>query len=1105
MPPTTTEQDTSTKRSKAAGTQPVVVEPKAVADRPARKPSAYDSRVIHVRGAREHNLKNIDVTIPRDKLVVITGLSGSGKSSLAFDTIFAEGQRKYMESLSAYARQFLEQLKKPDVDEVEGVPPTIAIEQRSASSNPRSTVATTTEIYDYLRLLFARCGTPHSWAVTKEKKDGTVLERSGRIISAMGSTQIVDAIVAKAGEHSTKDKPARFIILAPIVRDKKGFHRDVLDDLVKQGWARARVNGTLIELRDALKDPSENPLKLGRFEKHTIEAVIDRISFGPETRQRVAESVEAALRVAQGTVVVSIESNSGWSDTTYSTRFSDPDHPEVALEELEPRLFSFNSPQGACKTCSGLGTLLELDEALVLPNESKALSEGAIEAYAKNMAVRAWFQRGLKRFCKATGLNYNAPVNTFSKEHRQLLLYGFSGDPASGKVNKVQIRGKHLWQGVIPELTAWWGKTDNPTVKEWLGQFMSTKPCETCKGDRLRLEALHILLTSSHKADTSKAFSETIIGRPRHDGSMLNIAEFSRLNIIDALEYIGGLKLTREQHTIAEPILKEINNRLRFLTGVGLEYLSLDRKTATLSGGEAQRIRLATQVGSGLVGACYVLDEPTIGLHQRDNDRLIKTLRHLADIGNTVLVVEHDEDMIRAADHVLDIGPGPGVHGGRVVAEGTVKDICATPASLTGDYLSGRKHIPVPAERRPLDTKNAITIKGATQNNLKKIDVAIPTGGFVCITGVSGSGKSTLVNDIVLISANNHLLSRRDKPGAHASFKWPKTLDRVIEVDQSPIGRTPRSNPATYVGIFDDIRKVFVATKEAKIRGYKPGRFSFNVRGEAGGGRCEACEGQGLKKIEMHFLPDVFVECEVCRGKRYNRETLEILYRGKSIADVLDMTIEQSLSFFENHPKILRFLKCLHDVGLDYITLGQPSTQLSGGEAQRIKLATELGKTFGALEQAEIIAAGSPPLPEGGGRGVGEQDSEEPDALDDFAKSKKGKDKKSKWAARFEVMRSRAANPYGKTLYVLDEPTTGLHFEDIRKLVHVFDRLAKAGHTLVVIEHNLDVIKCADWIIDLGPEGGAKGGTIVAQGTPEQVAKVEKSYTGQYLRPMLGR
>jgi excinuclease ABC subunit A len=1096
----------------------------------ARAKSAYDARVIRVRGAREHNLKNIDVTIPRDQLVVITGLSGSGKSSLAFDTIFAEGQRKYMESLSAYARQFLEQLKKPDVDEVEGVPPTIAIEQRSASSNPRSTVATTTEIYDYLRLLFARCGTPHSWAPTKTKKDGAVLERSGRVISAMGSTQIVDAVMEKAkpGEQ------ARAMVLAPVVRGKKGFHRDVLEDLVKQGWTRARVNGNLVDLRDVLKDPNENPLKLGRFEKHSIDAVIDRIGIAADSRQRLAESIEAALRLAEGSLTVSFEDAAapgGWRDVTYSTRFSDPDHPEVALEELEPRLFSFNSPQGACKTCSGLGTLLELDEHLVLPNDQKALGQGAIEAYAKNMAVRAWFQRGLKKFCKAFGVSYDAPISTFSPVQRKLLMHGPT--PEQKAAAKAAL-GRFQWQGVLPELNDWWKKTDNPTVKEWLGQFMSNTPCPECCSDRLRIEALHVLMKSTHRVYTKGVYSDSVIGRPRQEETKrrrdedtkpedsvattsslrnsvspslcyLNIAELSRLNILDAIAYIEGLQLTKEQIVIAEPILKEINNRLRFLTGVGLEYLSLDRKTATLSGGEAQRIRLATQVGSGLVGACYVLDEPTIGLHQRDNDRLIKTLRHLADIGNTVLVVEHDEDMIRAADYVLDVGPGPGVHGGRIVAQGTVTDICKVAESQTGLYLSGKKKIEVPSKRRTMDHKNAITIKGAAHNNLKKIDVAIPTGGLVCVTGVSGSGKSTLVNDILLTAAKNQLVGTREKPGTHGSFKWPKTLDRVIEVDQSPIGRTPRSNPATYVGIFDEIRKVFVATKEAKVRGYKPGRFSFNVRGEAGGGRCEACEGQGLKKIEMHFLPDVFVECEVCRGKRYNRETLEILYRNKSIADVLDMTIEQSLGFFENHPKILRFLKCLHDVGLDYLTLGQPSTQLSGGEAQRIKLATELGKTFGALEQVELLKAGSAAPP-------ADEEAEAGDALDEFAdaagpaKNKKGgKDakKSSKWAERFEAMRQRAANPYGKTLYVLDEPTTGLHFEDIRKLVHVFDRLADAGHTLVVIEHNLDVIKCADWIIDLGPEGGSNGGTIVAQGTPETVAKSKGSFTGAYLGPMV--
>ena len=1011
-----------------------------------------DARVIRVRGAREHNLKNIDVEIPRDCLVVMTGLSGSGKSSLAFDTIFAEGQRKYMESLSAYARQFLEQLKKPDVDEVEGVPPTIAIEQRSASSNPRSTVATTTEIYDYLRLLFARCARPYSWAAKKVKKDGTVVERSGAAISATTSTQIVDALLGGAGDrapHAPRGGSrgeTRAMILAPVARGKKGFHRDILEDLSSQGWTRARVNGTLVDLREALKEPGENPLRLGRHEKHTIEAVIDRLTLEPETRQRLAESVEAALRLADGVVVVSVEGAGGrgdgaWSDTSYSTKFSDPDHPEIALEELSPRLFSFNSPFGACPTCNGLGTVIEMDEQLIVPDEKLSLSEGAIACWSKNGHWKGWFARQLKRFCKDFDASFVAPLSSYSKDHRRILLYGASPEDLKKRGTK--------WKGVIPETMAWWTSTETENVKEYLGQFLSQKACEACRGDRLRVEALHVLLTSRHKADMARGESSSVIGRPVRDGTMLNIAELSRLNIPDAREFLEALTLSDEQRVIAEPILKEIQNRLRFLTGVGLEYLSLDRKTGTLSGGEAQRIRLASQVGSGLVGACYVLDEPTIGLHQRDNDRLIATLRHLATIGNTVLVVEHDEDMIRHADHVLDIGPGPGVHGGRVVAQGTVDEICACRGSITGDYLAGRRSIATPAKRRELNHKQAISIKGASENNLKGIDAAFPTGGLVCVTGVSGSGKSTLVNDIVLRAARAKVLGTREKPGKHAAFRWPASIDRVIEVDQTPIGRTPRSNPATYTGIFDDIRSVFVTTKEAKIRGYKPGRFSFNVTAQHGGGRCEACQGQGLKKIEMHFLPDVYVECEVCRGKRYNRETLEVSYRGKSIADVLDMTVEDACGFFENHPKILRFLRCLHDVGLDYLKLGQPSTTLSGGEAQRIKLATELGKTT--------------PLP--------------------------GND----------------MSAMASTLYVLDEPTTGLHFEDIRKLVLVLDRLADAGNTLVVIEHNLDVIKCADWILDLGPEGGEGGGRIIAQGTPEDVAKSEKSHTARYLREILKR
>ncbi len=1039
----------ATKKPGVVGVKGSIIEPKAVGmingtaverKGPAAVPACEPSRCIRVRGAKEHNLKNLDVDIPRDQLVVITGLSGSGKSSLAFDTIFAEGQRKYMESLSAYARQFLDQLKKPDVEEIDGIPPTIAIEQRGSSANPRSTVATTTEIYDYLRLLFARCGRAYSWFPTKVKKDGTVTARSGVPITATTSTQIVDAVLARPAG-------TRLMVLAPVIRGQKGHHREKIEELSGQGWGRARVNGAVVELREVLKDPGENPLKLGRYEKHDIDAVIDRLALSPEPelRQRLAESIEAALKIADGTVIVSFETpgvgtgGAGWTDQAYSTKFSDPDHPEIALEELSPRLFSFNSPHGACPTCHGLGTLLEFDEALVVPNEQAALSGGAIAAWNKNGPVRAWYNRFIKKFCKLVGANYNGPFAALNAEQRRILLHGTTRDDA--------LRLKAKFEGVIPNITQWWGSTQNPDIKEWLGQFMSQTPCTTCNGDRLRIEALHVLIESTHAADTAQAFSTSVIGRPAaaaaRPGTVLNIAELSRLNILDAREFLGGLKLTAETSKIAEPILKEINNRLRFLCGVGLEYLSLDRRTATLSGGEAQRIRLATQVGSGLVGACYVLDEPTIGLHQRDNDRLISTLRHLTDIGNTVLVVEHDEDMIRAADHVLDIGPGPGVHGGKVVAQGSVADIIAEPNSITGQYLSGRRTIPMPEKRRVLNEKRAIVIKGARQNNLKSVDATFPLGGIICVTGVSGSGKSTLVNDILLAAARNSINGSREKPGAHTSIKFHKDLDRVIEVDQSAIGRTPRSNAATYTGIFDDIRNVFAQTKESKIRGYQPGRFSFNVQAKRGGGRCEACEGQGLKKIEMHFLPDVFVECEVCRGRRYNRETLEILYKGKSIADVLSMTVENACTFFENHPKILRFLQCLHDVGLDYIELGQPSTTLSGGEAQRVKLATELGK------------------------GAGQTGTQ------------------------------------GHTLYVLDEPTTGLHFEDIRKLVEVFNRLADAGNTLVVIEHNLDVIKCADWLIDMGPEGGDGGGTIVASGTPEQVMKTAASYTGRYLKKHL--
>ncbi len=1031
-----------------AATEPRKSRPRA-APKAAPQPSPPDSpeprrqpppdRFIRVRGAREHNLKNLDVDIPRDRLVVITGLSGSGKSSLAFDTIFAEGQRKYMESLSAYARQFLEQLKKPDVEEIEGIPPTIAIEQRSASGNPRSTVATTTEIYDYLRLLYARCGTPYSWAPTKTRKDGTVVERAGLPISATSATQIVDTIM---GWPPSTD---RLMVLAPVVRGLKGFHKDVAERLHRQGWSRARVDGTVVDLRDALARGGENPLGLGRHEKHTIEAVVDRLTLDADSRQRLAESVEAALRLAEGSVIIAVEHapqasspkpQAPWTDHAFSTRFADPERPEYALEEISPRLFSFNSPFGACPRCHGLGNLAEFDENLVLPDDAKSLADGAVAAWNKNGPVRAWYNRKLRRFCKTFGVSFHQPVREFPADARRALLHGTGKDAPRAR----------QFEGVIPNVAAWWESTENPGVKEWLSGFFSQRPCPECRGDRLRIEALHVLLTSDHHADAARAASGSVIGRPANDGTMLNIAELSRLTINDAIEFVEGLRLTSEQRTIAEPILKEVGSRLRFLTSVGLEYLSLDRRTSTLSGGEAQRIRLATQVGSGLVGACYVLDEPTIGLHQRDNGRLVRTLRHLADIGNTVIVVEHDEEMIRASDHLIDVGPGPGVHGGTVVAQGTVQQVCETPGSITGDYLSGRRAIETPARRRPLDpSRNVIAVKGARQNNLKGIDASFPLGGIVCVTGVSGSGKSTLVNDVLLKATRKHLLGAREAPGDHARVTGLNRIDRVIEVDQSPIGRTPRSNPATYTGFFDDVRRIFAQTKEARIRGYKPGRFSFNVSAQNGGGRCEACQGQGLKKIEMHFLPDVYVECEVCRGRRYNRETLEVTYRGKSIADVLDMTVEEASTFFENHPKIHRFVRSLHDVGLDYLTLGQPSTTLSGGEAQRIKLAAELGKGV---------------RPDGTGTGE-------------------------------------------RTLYVLDEPTTGLHFEDVRKLVAVMNRLADAGNTLVVIEHNLDVVKCADWIIDLGPEGGDAGGSIVAEGTPEQVARAERSYTGQYLRRML--
>jgi excinuclease ABC subunit A len=934
-----------------------------------------------------------------------------------------------MESLSAYARQFLDVLRKPDVEDIEGLPPTIAIEQRSGSHNPRSTVATSTEIYDYLRLLFARCGSPTCWVPTKTRKDGAVVNRCGKPISATSATQIVDSVLG-LGEG------ARLMVLAPVIRGKKGFHKDVAEAMRKEGFARIRVNGDVRDLRDALKEEGENPLGLGRYEKHTIEAVVDRIVIADDIRQRLAESVETALRLADGLVVIahqaaSADKDAPFEDRTYSDKFACAEHAEASIEELEPRLFSFNSPYGACPTCKGLGVQTEFSEELVVPDESAPVGRGAIEPFWK---ARVWFNKHVNRFLRGFGVTPATPLNQLSPELRKALLYGVT--PAEAK--KLGYEGRKRWDGVLPMLKRWYETTDSSTMRDWLSQYTVESPCSICLGDRLRIEALSVFV-----ATTTKLPSEILDQRTRHgldsDATCLNIADFTHLSIEQAVQVIDTLALSKEHKSIAEPIVREVSARLGFLGSVGLDYLSLDRRMGTLSGGEAQRIRLATQVGSKLVGSCYVLDEPTIGLHQRDNGRLIETLRHLADIGNTVLVVEHDEEMIRAADHLLDIGPGPGIHGGTVVAQGVMDDIVKCDTSLTGQYLSGKKSIETPFERRPVSEDKAIVVKGARENNLKSIDAPFPIGGFLCVTGVSGSGKSTLVNDILLQAARKKIVGSRTHPGAHDRVNGLHLVDRVIEVDQSPIGRTPRSNPATYTNAFDEIRKVFAHAREAKIRGYKPGRFSFNVKG----GRCEACQGQGVKKIEMHFLPDVFVECEVCRGSRYNRETLEVHYRGKTIADVLAMTIEEGVAFFENHPKISRILQCLHDVGLDYLTLGQPSPTLSGGEAQRVKLATELAK----------------------GAGI--------------------------------------EGPSGSTLYILDEPTTGLHFEDVRKLLIVLQRLADAGNTLVVIEHNLDVIKCADWIIDLGPEGGDRGGQIVATGTPEAVAKVKSSHTGRYLADIL--
>ena len=1006
------------------------------------------SSFISIRGAREHNLKAIDLDIPRDKLVVITGLSGSGKSTLAFDTIYAEGQRKYVESLSAYARQFLEQLQKPDIESIEGLPPTIAIEQRSASHNPRSTVATTTEIYDYLRLLFARTGQPRCWHPTKTDKAGNVLEVCGQPITAQSASAIIDHVMALP-------EGTKLMVLGPLIRGKKGHHKEVFDSLVRQGFVRARVDGKVIDLRELGTAGTPFTTKTARYQAHTIEAVVDRIVLskegtgsgeqgtgeGSDTRSRVADSIELALKMAEGLVVVSSQSatpdtrhptpdSSGarWHDQLFSEKHACPEHPECSLEDLEPRLFSFNSPYGACPACGGLGTIMEFDPELIVPDAELSLENGAVDAWRKHgKRMTIYYNRLIRRFAKDFGVDPAAPYKKLPKPIQRILM--------RGTTDKDEKTYDAYFEGVIPNLQRRWENTDSEWVKQKLHAYLSEAPCEKCKGSRLRVEAMHVFIEEEKgQGPRGKGQADSPLPGPRPSSPgpsyYYNIADVTAMTIETAADLFGRLRLSVEQQTIAAPILKEVRARLGFMLSVGLGYLSLDRATSTLSGGEAQRIRLATQVGSGLVGCCYVLDEPTIGLHQRDNDRLITTLRHLTGIGNTVLVVEHDEDTIRAADWLIDIGPGPGVHGGRVVAAGPIADMLEHPDSLTAKYLRGDLRIDVPDRRRELNHKTPLVIRGARENNLKGIDAAFPLGGIVCVTGVSGSGKSTLVNQILLRAAKRELLGARIKPGAFDKLEGIKGIDRIIEVDQSPIGRTPRSNPATYTGTFDAIRTLFTKTKEAKIRGYQPGRFSFNVKG----GRCEACQGQGTKKIEMHFLPDVYVQCDACHGKRYNRETLEVHYKGKSIADVLDMTVEEAVTFFDAFPDVKRMLTALNDVGLSYVQLGQASTTLSGGEAQRVKLATELGK-----------------------------------------------------------------RSTGHTLYVLDEPTTGLHFADIDKLMRVLYQLADAGNSILVIEHNLDVIKCADWIIDLGPEGGDRGGSIVATGTPEDIAEHPTSYTGHFL------
>ena len=936
---------------------------------------------ISVKGARANNLKNIDVTIPRDKLVVLTGLSGSGKSSLAFDTIYAEGQRRYVESLSSYARMFLGQMEKPDVDYIDGLSPAISIDQKTTSKNPRSTVGTVTEIYDYLRLLWARVGTPHCPKCGKEIRQQTV-------------DQIIDQVMALP--------PAtRIQVMAPVIRGKKGEHLKIFEDARKSGYVRVRADGSIYDLTEEIR--------LDKNKKHNIEVVVDRLVIKEDMARRLTDSVEIAANLSGGLVVVNIVGED--RDILFSQNYACEDC-GISIEELSPRMFSFNNPFGACPTCTGLGAQLKVDPALIIPNPGLSILEGAITASGWNNVKsdsisRMYFEALAQKY----KFKLNTPVKDLPPEVLDVILYGTKGEKLKLTYDRANGQGTlyQAFEGVVNNLERRYRETQSDGMRRELEECMTERPCPDCGGKRLRKEALAV----------------TVGG--------ISIYAFCQKPVTEALAFVDALELSPQKMLIAARILKEIKSRLGFLQSVGLQYLTLNRAAASLSGGESQRIRLATQIGSSLMGVLYILDEPSIGLHQRDNDKLLATLKHLRDLGNTLLVVEHDEDTMRQADYIVDIGPGAGVHGGQVVACGTAEEVMNTPGSITGDYLSGRKTIPVPAQRRA-GNGHTLTIRGAAENNLRHVDVSIPLGTFTCVTGVSGSGKSSLINEILYKRLGADLNRVKVRPGKHDSIEGEEFLDKVINIDQSPIGRTPRSNPATYTGLFNDIRDLFATTADAKARGYGPGRFSFNVRG----GRCEACAGDGLIKIEMHFLPDIYVPCEVCKGKRYNRETLEVRYKGKNIYEVLEMTVEEALGFFEHLPRLYNKLQTLYEVGLSYVKLGQPSTELSGGEAQRVKLATELAK-----------------------------------------------------------------RSTGKTIYILDEPTTGLHTADVHKLIEVLQKLVDAGNTVVVIEHNLDVIKTADHIIDLGPEGGDGGGGIVCTGTPEEVAQCSASYTGRYLKRML--